>query len=804
MRSVVIAVFLGLSSVALGEDSVEKEAVAPGVKESYNWAEIEALRELFSFGEAPDGAASPSTRAASGDQRVFEPLTSAGDLQSNILVGTANFLFDRALEEVSVFVTDQVVRTACYNGFSLASGPSDALNLPDGNVLFPIAAIMPRSCGVLEDVQFEQLIASPETLAYAGRQDLVMLPRTAALLGVVSALHGAESAAVRVGRCERKFYTGNDKPLKRCLQEIPGSAVGSVLESYLKARRGSPDGALLSLQDIQTSPARVALLDAVADSGVFKHARDESKVAANVAFLFAAFARVGELAMQGADPFEAMGAWTSEDKLKPEKLAESYPTAGLNGFDSPYRLVWETVDLVLFVKDSVVSAIQTLDNADKADVAAKDALAAAEAALDAVPKADVDAGKPNAKDAEAIVKDAKAKAQATAAYEDKAVIDLASVMIEFLDRGLIKHFNDGSHSHVCRFDLLGTSVSINVKDEKVCNGIQSVITALPSWYAAGDALDVHGKELKVLLADSKVEQAVKAAATARYAQEVIALVRQPIAVLAEFDGKGVVPTDALDKAMTGLSTAFKVIAAAADKDIGQALSASLDLLKLLVPRWDDVVPEPLSQTVAMVVSVGNAKSAADVEGALKAWAAPVGSYKMKHEGTGISGGLNAYVGAFAGGECLPGANGQCEQDEVSSDRDDWKGHFAPVASIGAEFGGRFRLGRQHQTSGYIGLHVPVIDLGQLIGQRLEQKDAEADPAKVNFGEVLAPGGYVVLAPWKAPFAVGLGASYMPPLNGVRDDGGVRVGGFLAVDIPLVHLRAGNASAKGEGHEANGH
>jgi hypothetical protein len=109
---------------------------------------------------------------------------------------------------------------------------------------------------------------------------------------------------------------------------------------------------------------------------------------------------------------------------------------------------------------------------------------------------------------------------------------------------------------------------------------------------------------------------------------------------------------------------------------------------------------------------------------------------------------------------------------------------------------------------HLGLLLSVLDLGAITtfrtgaepGGNLEGASDTTQPVRadeapqVGIGQVFSPGIYATLAPWQAsPLVIGVGASLSPRLRQVaqagvsRDVDVVRVGAFVAVDIPILPL-----------------
>lgn len=210
----------------------------------------------------------------------------------------------------------------------------------------------------------------------------------------------------------------------------------------------------------------------------------------------------------------------------------------------------------------------------------------------------------------------------------------------------------------------------------------------------------------------------------------------------------------------------------------------------------------LRRGLALVLGLSKAEDSTAARAAIDDFVAPVGSFTRKHDGGGGYAGLGAYVGVSGGGEVLLGP--------VEEKDPRWSGSGWPTAMVGADFGHR------HAASPlYVGGFVSALDVGALASWRLQQclsdqpaecsdegagdKDDDGEsgaqevvtgPEKIKLEHVFAPGVWIVVAPWDAPFAFTAGASFSPRLRVATEAPGeafdvVRVGVGLTVDIPLL-------------------
>ncbi len=192
--------------------------------------------------------------------------------------------------------------------------------------------------------------------------------------------------------------------------------------------------------------------------------------------------------------------------------------------------------------------------------------------------------------------------------------------------------------------------------------------------------------------------------------------------------------------------------------------------------------------LSFAVALAQADSADMAHDVIEAWAAPVGSYHRKHNGGGFYMGLNGYVGIGVGGETL-----------LDPADEKWftggTFQYAPTMLVGVDAGGRNRRG--HYWGGFVSL----LDLGAVATMRVGESEITTDEgteatidytSKLKFQQVFSPGLYFVASPWRAPFAVGVGANVVPSLREITPEGeldirvvpAARASLILALDLPL--------------------
>jgi hypothetical protein len=180
--------------------------------------------------------------------------------------------------------------------------------------------------------------------------------------------------------------------------------------------------------------------------------------------------------------------------------------------------------------------------------------------------------------------------------------------------------------------------------------------------------------------------------------------------------------------------------------------------------------------LATVATIAESQDSDGVEAAMEHYAAPVGSWRQKHESSGI--GLLGLVGA----------NFSHEKVLKSSSSG---GTVAPTLAVGFDVyvpANPFR----------VGLQFPMIDVGNVASVRYDPDSstdvvrAKVDP-EVNFAQLLAPGAYAFVSLGRSPFFLAGGCSWIPSLrtvvqNGVGEQHAVlRCGGTLGVDVTIMPM-----------------
>jgi hypothetical protein len=213
-----------------------------------------------------------------------------------------------------------------------------------------------------------------------------------------------------------------------------------------------------------------------------------------------------------------------------------------------------------------------------------------------------------------------------------------------------------------------------------------------------------------------------------------------------------------------------------------------------IAEFPDAFPKSIRVYIVLIGDLAAAKAPADVQAALQAASAPVGSWRLKrqHEFTLT---VTAVLGAQAGGEFPLEAPGGVKLQPG------WAA--GAMASIGLEAAWRC------PNNFSAGIYLTVLDVGQLAWARITGTDqgdeatsqnhqTKADvQSDIGFLDVLSPGLFLKLGVGKSPFTIGLGASFAPKLrkyfyeqNGTSGNDlftMMRVGIWVGIDLTLFPL-----------------
>lgn len=187
----------------------------------------------------------------------------------------------------------------------------------------------------------------------------------------------------------------------------------------------------------------------------------------------------------------------------------------------------------------------------------------------------------------------------------------------------------------------------------------------------------------------------------------------------------------------------------------------------------DIKEKPM-RFVTLASNLAAAKTSDDMKTAIAAFADPVGSYKGKrNSGFGVS--LNSYFGASFGHERLSG--------DFSDDKIHAINQIGPFLPVGLEFS----FGKKWNF--YKGLIITVIDLGNYASFRINDVDTVDNNPEIGFGQVFAPGAYLVFGFLNNPITIGAGVQYAADIRKLEDDeaeklSALRIGAFIAIDLTL--------------------
>ncbi|MEM1327316.1 MAG: hypothetical protein AAGI23_15240 [Bacteroidota bacterium] len=177
-----------------------------------------------------------------------------------------------------------------------------------------------------------------------------------------------------------------------------------------------------------------------------------------------------------------------------------------------------------------------------------------------------------------------------------------------------------------------------------------------------------------------------------------------------------------------------------------------------------------------------AQTADQVRGAIKAVAVPPGSSSVKRTAK-FNVALNSYFGGGAYQETLTAP--QVTQNQQSSS----VGLAVPVG-VTASLGG---LGKNGNWS--YSLFVPVLDIGAVTAYRIDQQNVggSGNLPELTFGNLIAPGGYLIVNLPKSPFSISAGAQFGPQARQITVNGldlnssAWRYGATFTIDVPVFNF-----------------
>ncbi|MEM1120052.1 MAG: hypothetical protein AAGJ18_06355 [Bacteroidota bacterium] len=184
---------------------------------------------------------------------------------------------------------------------------------------------------------------------------------------------------------------------------------------------------------------------------------------------------------------------------------------------------------------------------------------------------------------------------------------------------------------------------------------------------------------------------------------------------------------------------------------------------------------------SFMANVTTAQNANQVKAAIRAVAVPPGSSSVKRK-TDLNVAFNAYFGLGVHGERLTNAlipNNQKWGTTV--------GLSVPVgvsASLGA-FGKNRNCG--------LSLFVPILDVGGVTAFRISDDGSTGDLPELTFGNLISPGGYLMINLPKSPFSIGFGGQYGPQVRKITvgetelNSSAWKIGVTASIDVPIFNL-----------------
>jgi len=183
-----------------------------------------------------------------------------------------------------------------------------------------------------------------------------------------------------------------------------------------------------------------------------------------------------------------------------------------------------------------------------------------------------------------------------------------------------------------------------------------------------------------------------------------------------------------------------------------------------------------------IANIAMAEDANSVKVALKSVAAPPGSSSVKRNSR-VNVSLNSYFGGGFYREQL-NLSSLTKEERTSGS----VGLSVPVGVTGTVGG----LGKNNWS---VSLFMPILDLGIFTAYRIDQQNAgqSADLPDLNFGNLIAPGGFLIVNIPKSPFSISGGAQFGPQLRETTVNGTAeltsawRYGVTATIDVPIFNL-----------------
>lgn len=185
---------------------------------------------------------------------------------------------------------------------------------------------------------------------------------------------------------------------------------------------------------------------------------------------------------------------------------------------------------------------------------------------------------------------------------------------------------------------------------------------------------------------------------------------------------------------------------------------------------------------SFMATMVEAQTPDQVKAAISAVAVPPGSSSLKRNAR-MNVSVNGYFGLGFHRETLL-------SDSIASNLRQ-SGTIGLSVPVGITFSmGQFQIGKRTQS---FSLFVPVLDLGAVTSYRIDQKGLSSELPKLTFGNLVAPGAYLLWNIPKSPFTIGGGAQFGPQLRQITVDGAQtsssawRYGLTASVDVPIFNL-----------------
>lgn len=177
----------------------------------------------------------------------------------------------------------------------------------------------------------------------------------------------------------------------------------------------------------------------------------------------------------------------------------------------------------------------------------------------------------------------------------------------------------------------------------------------------------------------------------------------------------------------------------------------------------------LSKYTSFFVDVSNSRSQQELNYAVSKAVGNWGGVLRKHEKSFVIS-VNSYPGLYLGSEKINDKDGKLQ------------GGFT------------LPLGLNVQLYKYIGVFGQVFDLTAAFNWRFNDTNSTNLPENITFKQMLSPGVFISIAPFKIPFVINFGAAYTTELRTLKNDNttleksrSVRWSAGIFYDVPLWHI-----------------